>query len=195
MGFAGKSGSSAKALGSLRQFGLIDGLGENTRVSDLAFAILEPVSENEKGEALIEAATKPDVFRDVLNRFDNRIPQANEPIRAFLIRELGFQNKAAESCIGALRDSFAFASVESSESQSAEETSSDGNGDEGPPTDSNTEGPAPSAVQENGKTTEFVAIPLSKTCKAEIRLVGDIDHDAINRLIQHIELMKNVWAD
>src|SRR4051812_23505010 len=48
MGFAGKSGSSATALGSMRQFGLIEGLGEKTRITDLALKILEPASAFER---------------------------------------------------------------------------------------------------------------------------------------------------
>lgn len=42
MNFSGKSGASATALGSVRQFGLIEGVGEKTRISNLALKILEP---------------------------------------------------------------------------------------------------------------------------------------------------------
>lgn len=77
MGFSGKTGTSAKALGSLRQYGLIEGIGDKTRISDLALAIIEPESEDERSGAIARAARNPDVFSSVLNRFAERVPQAD----------------------------------------------------------------------------------------------------------------------
>src|SRR5687767_518889 len=99
MGFSGKSGSSATALGSVRQFGLVEGTGDKTRISNLALKVLEPASEAEHAHALAEAANVPEVFRAIFDRFERRIPPSDEPLRAFLIRELSFSPTGAKECI------------------------------------------------------------------------------------------------
>src|SRR6478672_1340709 len=77
MGFAGKSGPSSAALGALRQFGLIEGIGERTRITDLALSIVQPASENERIEGVRAAARSPEVFRLIHERFDGHVPPAD----------------------------------------------------------------------------------------------------------------------
>lgn len=108
MGFKGRSGASSTALGAIRQFGLIEGQGENTKISDLALTIFEPESKTERNAALTAAFKRPDVFSAISDRFDDRIPQSDEPIRAFIIRELGFSQAGADQCLASLRTSLGF---------------------------------------------------------------------------------------
>lgn len=193
MGFSGKTGTSAKALGSLRQYGLIEGTGDKTRISDLALAILEPESDLERSAAIQTAATNPDVFHAVLARFSDRVPQADEPIRAFLIRELGFQRGSADEFIGTLRESLAFAEAQivRSESPTAEplsETSEVIELEEQPDSKPNT----PSRVE---VATQSAIIPLSRECKAELKIYGPLNTRAIDNLIRHVQLLAEVWAE
>ncbi len=58
----------------------------------------------ERLESIREASKQPEVFRLLHDRFDGRIPTANEPLRAFLIRELGFSKNGADECIKSLRE-------------------------------------------------------------------------------------------
>jgi len=51
-----------------------------------------------------EAAGKPEVFRLLLDRYDGRVPAVDEPIRAYLIRELGFSKGGADQCLASFRD-------------------------------------------------------------------------------------------
>lgn len=194
MGFAGRSGASATALGAVRQFGLIDGIGERTRISDLALRILEPASPAEKEAALIEAANQPNVFALMLERFDGRIPSADEPVRAFLIRELGFSKSGADDCIASMRKTFAYVS-DIPEVTQREETesrnSSDGNNDSKA---------ADAQVESRMEATDSnalqrIRIPLTKECAAELSFVGTPSERAIVKLIKHIELMKEVWSE
>ncbi len=108
MGFKGRSGASSTALGSIRQFGLIEGQGDSTRVSELALTIFEPETEAEKAEALLTAFKSPDVFAQISERYSDRIPTLDEPIRAYLIRELGFSQGGADQCLLSFRDSLAY---------------------------------------------------------------------------------------
>ena len=192
MGFAGKSGASATALGSVRQFGLIEGLGDNTRVSDLALSILEPESDSEKVVSMEKAAFEPAVFQSVRERFGGKVPPADEPIRAYLIRELGFSKSGVDDCIAALRKTISLLpqiiggstldqTIQHGDTitESAIFEASDH------PLDS-----APSRSQ-----TQIFRLPISKECTAEISFIGKLDTAAIERLIQHVSLMKEVWAE
>lgn len=111
MGFKGRSGASATALGSVRQFGLIEGIGEKTRISELALRILQPESEAEKIGAIRFASEQPEVFRAVFDRFEGRLPSVDDPIKAFLIRELGFSKPGADLCTGSLRATYELVSA------------------------------------------------------------------------------------
>lgn len=187
MGFAGKSGASATALGSLRQYGLIEGVGDATRVSQLALKILEPVSAQERNEATLEAARKPEVFRAVLNRFDGQVPTADEPVRAFLIREMGFSKGGAEDCLESLRATLdVVRNIGPAVGASGAEKESSQFGSNLVAAESQTrEAPA----------QEVVRIPLTKECSVELRFVGTVTEKGITNLLRHIELMKEVWAE
>jgi hypothetical protein len=189
MGFAGKSGTSATALGSVRQFGLVEGIGDRTRVSDLALRILEPASPDELHDALQEALRQPTVFKAIMERFDGRLPAANEPIRAFLIRDLGFSKQGAEECISALRTSIKQvgepsvealpSSVQQSESIVAESGAQF----------------AEQRTEKSSNVRELIRLPLTKDCAVELRFDGLVTTKAIGNLIRHIDLMKDVWAE
>ena len=200
MGFAGKSGASATALGSIRQFGLIEGTGDKTRVSDLALSILEPIDEDERALAILRAARFPNVFEQILDRFDGRLPTVNEPIRAFLIRELGFSKSGADDCLESIRatlqyaEGFAFKAGMPSEEEIHLEL--------GP-----TDAPDPSGANLDFRTSvrgsnsspeesdEHMLIPLTRDCKASLRFHGTVNEKAIANLVRHIELMKEIWAE
>ena len=196
IGFTGKSGTSARALGSVRQFGLIDGVGENTRVSDLALAILEPESSDEYKKRLSDALITPDVFTDILEKFEDRIPNADEPIRAFLIRELGFQKNSADECIKCMRDSYAYLKAEIARNSVA-------NADESraivpalivPPAQLSSEIKAEETQAiAPVEATHFATMPLSKECQAELKIFGPLTTNAVANLIKHVELLAEVW--
>lgn len=182
MGFAGKSGASATALGSVRQYGLVEGVGDGTRISQLGLRILEPVSSQERSDAIFEASRKPDAFRAVLNRFDGKVPAADEPVRAFLIRELGFSKNGAEDCLGSLRETLEMIGEPHSDSMS-----------QSIPASQSTLVVAESQTRES-PTGETMRIPLTKDCSVELRFTGPVSEKAIANLIRHIELMKEIWG-
>jgi len=195
MGFSGKSGASAAALGSVRQYGLIEGIGEKTRVSELALGILEPASDGERLDSMREASKQPEVFRLLYDRFDGRIPTANEPLRAFLIRELGFSKNGADECIKSLRESMnqigdsSLANFPESEAVSKTESASDNSSAKNLVSDV-----APAAEELTGNVKRL-SIPLTRDCSAELMLVGSVSEKALVNLMRHIDLMKEVWAE
>jgi hypothetical protein len=196
MGFSGKTGTSSKALGSLRQYGLIEGTGEKTRVSDLALTILEPESELEKSNALAVAARRPDVFEAIMARFSDRVPQADEPIRAFLIRELGFQKGSADECIKSLRQSLVFADVQVAPQPSGAVDNGPDSKETGESSEQkNTKMTDKDEVYSEKHATQSAYIPLTRDCKAELRIYGPLSDRAIENLLSHVQLLAQVWSE
>ena len=184
MGFAGKSGASATALGSIRQFGLIEGIGDNTRISDLALRILEPGTPTERRDAILEAARKPEVFRAIIDRFDGRVPTSDEPVRSYLIRELGFSKRGVEECLASLRatlDMVGDFSADSSPTQQPSEAPQEGSKLQNEP--------------ESPSHTDSIRIILTRDCTVALIFNGTVTERALTHLIRHLELTKESLAE
>lgn len=190
MGFAGKSGSSATALGSVRQYDLVEGFAENTRISDLALQIFEPASVSERDRALRKAAFAPKVFEEILERFAGKIPSVDEPIRAYLIRDLGFSKGGAEECIGSLRRTIAYLPEETAEDEAINSTTPSATAVE-----HSKELPASQpAPAEFGSATQL-RFPLSRECYAELTILGEVTPRAIVNLKRQIDLLEEFWSE
>lgn len=188
MGFKSRSGASSSALGAVRQFGLIEGISEKTRISDLALRILEPESETEKSSALRFAARQPDVFKTLLERYDGRIPTVDEPIRSFLIRELGFSKAGAEVCLSAFRKTLDFVGDFSIEGSAP----SVNGGNETEPRSVETDLPL---IQPSEQSSRSYRVPLSRGCEVDLTFYGQVNDGAISRLIKYLDLMKEGLGD
>jgi hypothetical protein len=103
LGYSGLNGKSLAVLAALGKFGLLEGRGEETRVSDLAVRILAfPPGSPERRAALEEAAGRPELFAELDQRFA-RAPASDAAIRAWLITR-GFIPPAAEAAVRAYRE-------------------------------------------------------------------------------------------
>ena len=72
MGYNGLNGASRRALGAVRAFGLVEGRGEQLRVSDDAVLIIADADaddQRERQEALIRALCHNRVFSDLYDQF------------------------------------------------------------------------------------------------------------------------------
>lgn len=191
------SGAAAIALGALRQFGLVDGLRGDVSVSDLAMRILRPMNDEEQIEALHEAANKPDIFASVLGQFPDGIPRSDAPIIAYLVRQMGFSQSGASEFIGIFRATFdrlpdlptgvdiepapvgsPSAAPAVTPAEMAAPASSRGHLDIG--------------LVSGG---ELVVLPLGPNCRAELRLVGEVSLKAYDRLIKHLELLRETLEE
>ncbi|NIJ28354.1 hypothetical protein FHT00_000282 [Sphingomonas insulae] len=188
IGYAGSGGgAAASAIGALRQYGLVDGLRGDLAVSDLAMRILQPMNDQERSDAIREAALKPELFAKISNQFGGKLPSSDEPIRSFLIRAEGFSTGGADEFIGSIRDTLG----------SLPETSQEMNllGDISVPPAANLphdepmSSPTHSQVEAVG---EVMTLPLGQNCKAELRLIGDITAASYGRLIRHLELLREI---
>jgi hypothetical protein len=103
LGYSGLNGKSLAVLAALGKFGLLEGRGEETRVTDLAVRILAfPPGSPERRAALAEAAGRPELFVELDQRF-TRGQASDQAIRAWLITR-GFIPPAAEAAVRAYRE-------------------------------------------------------------------------------------------
>jgi hypothetical protein len=107
LGYSGLNGKSLAVLAALGRFGLVEGRGDEVRVTDLAARILAyPVGSPERGEAVDEAARKPALF----GRLDERFAEgaaSDAAIRAWLVTQ-GFIPPAAEAAVRSYRETKQF---------------------------------------------------------------------------------------
>jgi len=106
MGYSGLSGASASAISALHKYGLIQGRGGDVSVTDRAMTILYPASDNERSEALREAAKKPELFKDLAGRFGDNVKN-EELLRNYLLRNK-FAPNAVDAAISAYKETVEF---------------------------------------------------------------------------------------
>lgn len=111
MGYSGITGKSLGVLASLTRFGLLEGRGNDSRISDLAVRIIaHPVGSPERAAALQEAAVHPDLFAELDQRF--AAGGSDQALRAHLLTRK-FIPSAAEAAIRAYRETRQFVESES----------------------------------------------------------------------------------
>lgn len=87
MGFTGLSGTSDRALSALMHFGLAEKVGKGEiSVTDLALRIIHADSVEELREALHESAFRPDLFRELRDRYPGPPPSSGS-LSSYLSRE------------------------------------------------------------------------------------------------------------
>ena len=185
------SGAASSALGALRQFGLVDGLRGDMAVSDLAMRIIQPMSEDERIIATREAATKPEIFSRLIDQFGRRLPAADEPIRAYLIRQEGFSTAGANELIKTLRETMA--SLPEEAPRPSEPAREDGVTDDQEKFSERETALQNSSTPSSSPTVgELISLPLGQNSKAELRLIGEITAVSYARLIRHLELLREM---
>lgn len=112
MGYSGLSGKSLGVLSALSKYGLLEGRGSETRVSQLAVTIIahEPGSP-ERVQALREAASMPSLFVEMDERSQGG-RGSDAALRAWLLTE-GFIPAAADAAIRSYRETKQLVEAES----------------------------------------------------------------------------------
>jgi hypothetical protein len=112
LGFGEKlSGSSARVLSALKQFGLLDENAGQYRVTDAAFRLFT-LSENapERQKALQECARRPNIYREVLDKYSDGLP-SDAAMSDYLILTKKFNPVSVVSFIRVFKASLEFAKL------------------------------------------------------------------------------------
>lgn len=110
LGHKGISGSSAKKLGVLTHFDLLERVGGGAyRISDLGKAILIPRDEEERRSAIADAATRPALYNTLLGKYENTALPTLLP--NLLSREHGVFPNSSEAAAAVFRETMEFAGL------------------------------------------------------------------------------------
>lgn len=112
MGYQSLNGKSLGVLSAVIKYGLLEGRGNDTRVSDLAVRLIaHPPGSPERAEAVRDAARRPELFAELDQRFaDGRGSDA--AIRSYLLTQK-FIPPAADAALRAYRETKQFVAAES----------------------------------------------------------------------------------
>ena len=112
MGYKTLNGKSLGVLSACGKYGLLEGRGDDTRVSDLAVTIIaHPVGSPERTAAIKQAAANPELFAELDNRFQGgRV--SDQAIRAWMLTQK-FIPQAADTAIRSYRETKQLVDTES----------------------------------------------------------------------------------
>lgn len=120
LGYSSVNGASEKKVSAITAYGLLDRNSDRElRVSDLAMRLLHPEDEIEEAEALAEAATAPNLFQEINEKWPET-PPSDANLRSYLIRR-GFNQNAVDQVIRVYRSAIDLVKVESGAHDSSDD--------------------------------------------------------------------------
>jgi hypothetical protein len=111
MGYKGVNGTSLRMIGALRQYGLIEGRGEDAKISkDAQTLIIDEPGSGDYRQAVSRVALNPQVFLELRKQFPG---QASERNIAIFLEKKGFKPDAAVEAAKNFRETMALVTTES----------------------------------------------------------------------------------
>lgn len=192
LGYSAGSGQALTAASAIKKFGLLEGRGERQKVSELALRVLEPMTADERRDAINEAAMKPELYTELFARFGGKVP-SDDVIRAFLIRQYKFAPTGADNFIKAFRETIDL--VERNPATSEPQASHVANEEltETPHSAFEAEVDTRSNRTESLPSGERLTFRISPLAKVHVIFEGDISRTSIERLIQFLDLTKDSY--
>lgn len=111
LSLAAQSGPFNRKLSSLRQYGLLEPIGKDLRVSDLFLRIDHTTDENERRRALRESLGRPTIFQGLLGQYESSGMPSDLNLTNQLILKYRFTKKNAETVAKAFLESCRFAGL------------------------------------------------------------------------------------
>ena len=176
LGYKGVSGASLTMIADMRRYGLLDGRGDQIKVSRDALTIITDENnddQSERIEALNRCATNDSLFSNIASYYKD-IP-APATLRSYLIKS-GFNSESAEEATFNYTETMEFV-IE----QDKEYTPND-EGDDKPPQDSNKKHRLPGM-------TDY-KLPLSTDTWAILSAPFPLDDAAWNQMLAVLNVMK-----
>jgi len=200
MGYRSLNGKSLGVLSAVGKFGLLEGRGDDNRVSDLALAIIaHPPGAPERAKAIVEAARRPELFAELDARFPGG--KASEgTIRSFLMTKK-FIPLAADAAIRSYRETKALVNEEAA-AYNGDDPSQSGS-DEGAMIAAGTDSVQPrkgplapiGGVLTQPGEREFLRGPLSRDATYRLVVSGEIGAKELARIIKVLTLQKEMLME
>ena len=109
-GYKSLSGPSRTRFSALKKFDLIAGDYNEVKISELGIKILFPENNESKLSDLRIAALRPELFRQVYEKFGAILPSEGI-LKNWLVRELKFNHQKVSKIVESLQDTFEFAKI------------------------------------------------------------------------------------
>lgn len=209
LGYSSINGRSLSILGALRAYGLLDGRGDEVRLSDDAITLINaPASSEERDEALVRAFSSPNAFALLNEKGD----ASADTLRWHLIKA-NFRDDAADKLLKVYLES---RDLVNAEAGGYNPTSKPYGGDETEPLEAlpkvmNNDAPPPlvGAPQKVAPTSfdsgaQGLAMSvherilqsgmLSKTASYRVIVSGQVGVAEIDRLLKKLEMDKDILA-
>jgi hypothetical protein len=219
LNYTSLNGASLTTIGALNSYGLLEAVGDQLKVSEDAVTILElPKGHHERVAALLRRANAPKLFAELQQEFGDSLP-SDVNLRHSLIKRK-FLPKGADEAIRVYRETKSFVNAEAREYSGSEKGGPEGQfkpfvetpmqssvrsphvGPNQTSFGTGTERPVdPSKVRiatEDGRPLVFrqlteLAFKLSRGSEAKITIYGDASQEAIDKLVQHLNLSKDTF--
>ncbi|MCS6908529.1 MAG: hypothetical protein RML93_11705, partial [Anaerolineales bacterium] len=111
LNLAAHSGPFNRKLSSLRQYGLLEPIGKDLRVSELFLRIENAPDENDRRRHLREAISRPTIFQGLLGQYESSGMPSDLNLTNQLVLKYRFTKKNAETVAKAFLESCRFAGL------------------------------------------------------------------------------------
>jgi hypothetical protein len=196
MNYTSLNGTSKSILSALRKYGLLNSGSDGYKVSDDAITILElPADDPQRVAAIHRAALRPSVFKLLHDKYGTSLP-SDGTLRHFLVQN-NYQSDGANQVIRFYKETLDF--LTRIAPRLAEK-------------DSRSKAITQITPEDHGTSADVQAIPsqhdlspmaptssgrlrfhISQNCDAEVNFSGTVTQEAIDKLIQYLEISKDVY--
>lgn len=204
IGYSGQSGAADKALATLLHFGLLEKAGKGqVRVAQCAVDIIHPEHETARRRALAEAALRPQIYKDLRERFGDHVSET--ALHSYLVRE-NFLDRAIGPVSNGYLETIRFLEQEKAFESGGNERPEGGESDPAEP-DGNDEmddantlervvkvpplRPTSTPPMEAGES-EWMRNLLGRDTKVRLLVSGEMGPKEIGRLIKLLQAQKAV---
>lgn len=193
LGYKSLSGPSRTRFSALKKFDLIAGDYNEVKISELGIKILFPENIESKLSDLRTAALRPELFRQVYEKFGATLPSEGI-LKNWLVRELKFNHQKVSKIVESLQDTFEFAKiggVEDSNFETLELT---------PPMEDahfDSEHEPKQLAESNDNTLNlFATWPIGSGIHAQLSFTSghDVTEDDLDAVYDYIEVAKKQLA-
>lgn len=204
MGYSGQSGAADKALATLLHYGLLERVGKGqVRVSQAAIDIIHPDSESARRRALLDAGFRPQIFKDLRERFGDHVSEA--ALHSYLVRE-NFLDRAIAPVSNGYLDTMRYLEQEKAfESGGTERLDHEESGPSDDDRDDEMDdalvverpsaAPAAPAPRLEAGEAEWMRNPLGRDTAVRLLVTGKMGSREIGKLIKLLEAQKAILDD
>jgi hypothetical protein len=193
LGYTSLNGRSLSMIGAIRGYGLIEGGGEENRVSEDAITLLNaPSSSPDRMAALQRCAYRPALFADLKNEFSQGASAEN--LRYALIKRQ-FTPEAAAKAAATYTDNFLLLqNLNADNLPTAAPPEADPEPARAAPAPSETYAPPKQArvIPMHSGEREFVTGGLSGSARFRLIVSGPVGSKEIDRLIKKLQMEKEI---